>query len=377
MSFTIAKAAFLTVIQKAAPVVPTRTSLQVLYNFKITIKDGVFEVIASDLDNFVKATCRIDGNEFAEIAVNAKKLYEIATVLDDEAITLDIRQNTLFIESASGYSCSILGVDIREFPHFPENEYSQPYTIDLPTLKNLVTKSSFAVSKDESRACLCGVLWETSSQKIGMVATDGHRLGASFQNIETGVEDDISIIVSQKSLLSILKTAELEGVDTVNYTIADKHIVFSTSQFTLSTKTIDGPYPDYQKGIPKEFSKSVVINRLSFLQAVRRVSVLSNKKTQLIKCAFSDDTIVISAMNKDINGEAQQILPAKYEGDADHSIGFNGSYLSEILSIISTESIRIEMNSQVSAAVLFPEYTTEDTKISDDVFLIMPLRIFE
>lgn len=374
MSFTVGKDFLMDVIQKTFPVVPSRTSLQVLYNFKLTIENGTLQVTASDLDNFVRASTSVEGEGSAEIAVNAKKLFEILREIDNSGITLEINDNTLFITSETGFACSLTGVDLREFPYFPDSGYSETHAISTELFRGIVTKSGFAVSKDESRASLCGVLWECGSERTGMVATDGHRLGASFAAYDSSIDSDISVIVSPKSLNHILKTAEMSGVETIHYSFNDKHIVFTVDTFTLSTKIIDGPYPDYDKGIPKEFSKSAIVDREQLIGVVRRVSIFANKKTQLIKMLFNENALEIAASNREIIAEGKQVLPVQYTGEENHLIGFNSGYLMEILSIIDTPTVEFKMNMQVSAVLVLP---VSEEKKSDDVFLIMPLRIFE
>jgi len=374
MSFTLGKDFLMDIIQKTFPVVPSRTSLQVLYNFKITIENGTLTITASDLDNFVRASTTVEGAGDAEIAVNAKKLFEIIREIENCNLTLDISGNSLFINSDAGFSCSLAGVDLREFPYFPDGGYAETFTIPTDVFRGLVEKSSFAVSKDESRASLCGVLWECSADRIGMIATDGHRLGASFAGYESAISNEVSVIVSPKSLLHILKTAEMSGVDTIRYAFNDKHIVFTVDTFTLSTKVIDGPYPDYDKGIPKEFLKTATVDRELLHSVVRRVSIFANRKTQLIKLNFIDNSLEISAANREIIAEGKQTIPAKFTGEEAHTVGFNSAYLLEILSIINTPTVEFRMNTQVSAVLVLPVI---EEPISDDVFLIMPLRIFE
>lgn len=376
MTFTIKRADLTDLIQKTYPVIPVRTSLQVLNNFKLQFSNSKLEIFASDLDNFVRASAPVNGNDSAEIAVNAKKFSEIIREIDDEVLNISIENNVIMIESESGFSCKITGVDIREYPHFPENSFEQKYDIPLEYFSGMVDKSSFAVSKDESRACLCGILWECSSKRTGMVATDGHRLGASFIHISLGLDQDISFIVPQKSLVHVKRMAELSSSEIVSFYCTEKQIFFAIDNFLLSTKLIDGPYPDYEKGIPREFSKSAVVDRLQFFNAIRRVSILANTKNQQVKMVFNSADVEISSTNIDIGGEAKQQIPAQYTGDENHAIGFNGSYLLKILSIITTETVRIDMNSQITASVISPIYSENEVQ-SDDIFLIMPLRIFE
>jgi DNA polymerase-3 subunit beta len=162
----------------------------------------------------------------------------------------------------------------------------------------------------------------------------------------------------------------------VKVNIGDKYISFSTPNLMMCSKLIEGPYPDYTKVIPRNNPKKAIIDKSILQNAVRRVSVLSNQKTHLVKFGFSKGNLEIVVLNRDIGGEAREVISVDYDNDI-HNIGFNGQYLSEILDIIKTPKVMIEMNTQISACLLFPVYENETDKKSEDLFLIMPLRIME
>ncbi len=377
MALTIHKKDFFEIIQKAYPIVPSKSSLQILLNFKLIFSPESLEIVATDLDHSIKLKTPITGEGEFEITVNAKKLFEIVRELHDDNLTIDCDENVLTIESGGSFSCKISGADTRDFPPFPELENFNQIEIPLRNFKNMVTKSSFAVSRDEARACLCGVFWKVEKGKMGMIATDGHRLGCSFYSSDTGVDSDIGSIISPKSLIHLVRILDSEEVDdTISVAYGDKYIVFKSDSLTLCSKLIDGPYPDYEKVIPGNNPKKAVIDKGILLEAVKRVSVLSNQKTHLVKFVFGKNELEIVVMNRDIGGEARQVIPVDYDGE-EHTIGFNALYFLEILSIIKTSSIRLEMNTQISACLLFPVYEDDKEKESDDLFLIMPLRILE
>jgi DNA polymerase-3 subunit beta len=167
-----------------------------------------------------------------------------------------------------------------------------------------------------------------------------------------------------------------EGASSVTVLFSEKYIVFNTESFNLCSKLIDGPYPDYKKVIPNNNPKTVTVDKGTLIESVRRVSVLSNQKTHLVKFVFNLNELEIVVLNSDIGGEARQIIPIEYDGD-EHIIGLNAAYFTEILSIIKTPSVRLEMNTQISACLIFPRYEKEEDKKSEDLFLIMPLRILE
>jgi DNA polymerase-3 subunit beta len=377
MECTINKSDLYELIQKAYPIVPIKSSLPILSNIKISLLNGVIELTATDLDHsiIVSSPVLFDGNK--EITVNAKKFFEIVRELPEGEIVLDVDENVLIIESKKGFSCKIAGTSTNDFPQFPVVDEGNTFQIDIPSIKEMILKSSFAVSKDESRTCLCGILWDVENKKTGMVATDGHRLGYSFITGNFTVNEKVAMIVSPKTLLHLIRI--LDGADqekSITVKKDEKYVLFSNGKMKLCSKLIEGPYPDYDKAIPKSNPKSAVVEKEKLLEAVKRVSVLSNQKTHLVKCIFKNEELEISVFNRDIGGEAHELVPVSYSGDA-HTIGFNAVYLMEIINIIKQPKIKLEMNTQISACLIFPHYDKEEDKKSDDTFLIMPLRIMD
>jgi DNA polymerase III subunit beta len=377
MSFTIEKKVFFDLLQKVFPIVPFKSSLQILTNVKISILENKVEIMATDLDQSIKAVGIIEGEGNKEITVNARKLFDIVRELHDGQIKIDFDDHILSIESGGSFSCRIAGADARDFPAFPEIPESREITISAMILKDMVQKSSFAVSKDEMKACLCGVLWEIHPEKSGMIATDGHRLGNIFYDEKFNVDETISCIISPKSLLHLVRIFNSEDESMkISAILGEKYVIFKNEALTLCSKLIEGPYPDYEKVIPRNNPKVAIADRIDLQNAVRRVSVLSNQKTHLIKFSFKPSEAEIMVLNREIGGEARQTIAIEYNG-TEHSIGFNASYLSEIINMISTPKIRIEMNTQISACLLFPVFEKVEDKKCNETFLIMPLRIME
>ncbi|MDG5814274.1 DNA polymerase III subunit beta [Chitinispirillales bacterium ANBcel5] len=377
MSVLIQKKDLLDLMQKAFPLIPTKSSLQILSNFKISYIDSKLEISATDLDHSMKVFAPAEGEAPFDITVNARKIFEIVRELPDGIVSMEIDETVLILESERGFSCKIAGADSQDFPGFPENDSDNSFHIKSSSICEIISKSSFAVAKDESRAALCGILWEIFSDKTGMVSTDGHRLGSSFLNVNLPVEDGISGILSPRSVSSLSRILNAKSEDMIDVILGDKYVTFQSPDFIMCSKLIEGTYPDYTKVIPKNNPKEAVVDRVMLLNAVKRVSVLSNQKTHLVKFTFKNGMVEIVVLNREIGGEARDSIPIEYEGD-DHVVGFNGQYFTEILDIIETPKIRIEMNTQISACLLFPVYEKEEEqKKSDDLFLIMPLRIME
>jgi DNA polymerase-3 subunit beta len=376
MSFSISKKNFYDVLQKTFPFVPSKSSLQILSNFKISIGNGVLEVTATDLDHSIKVKTPVSGTDVYEIAVNARKLFEIVREIEDGEITLDVDEQVLILESGDSFSCRIAGTDVKDFPSFPDINEAKSFDIGIDVLKNMIPKSVFAVSRDETRACLCGVYWEVEKEKTVMVATDGHRLGCAVCTKNFELDEKISCIVSPKTLMQVTKTMGLEIEENINIKFGEKYVSFSTDTVSVFSKLIDGPYPDYEKAIPKNNQKKAIIEKSKLQDAVRRVSVLCNNKTHLIRLMFTKGILEIVVLNRDIGGEAKQKIKIDYDGE-EHIIGLNAAYLSEILSIAGTKNVRMEMSTQISACLIYPVEEKPEDSFTNDVFLIMPLRIME
>ncbi len=364
-------------IQKSYPLIPLKTSLQILSNFKISFSMTTVFFSATDLDHSIVVSADAVSDGEGEITVNAKKLFEIVRELPEGDITLTTDANVLIIDSKKGFSCKIAGISTEDFPTFPEINEGTDFTVRVDWLKDMILKSSFAVSRDESRSCLCGVLWKFDRGTTGMVATDGHRLGSSFWKREDALEKNVSMIISPKSLLHIARILDQHKPDQlISVTLGEKYVLFKTDDVKICSKLIEGPYPDYEKAIPKVNPKKAIVDKNALFEAVKRVSVLSNQKTHLVKFQFKHAAVEVIVLNRDIGGEAREIVPAEYDAP-EHAVGFNAQYFMEILGIISTPKIRIEMNTHISACLIFPVYAKETDQKTEDLFLIMPLRILE
>jgi DNA polymerase III subunit beta len=378
MECKILKSDLYELIQKAYPFIPVKSSLQILSNFKFSFNKEKIEIAATDLDHSIIVSSKLQSSSGEkEISVNAKKLFEIVRELPEGEVVLKDDENVLIIESKNGFSCKIAGTNTNDFPLFPEVEEKNRFEMNKIQLKEMIIKSSFAVSKDESRKSLCGILWNVEKNKTGMVATDGHRLGSSFINSAFNISEKQSMIVSAKTLLYLIRILDSENAEkTITITGDEKYLFFSNENMKICSKLIEGPYPDFEKAIPQNNPKNAIIEKNKLLEAFKRVSILSNQKTHLVKCLFKENDIEVSVINRDIGGEAREIVPCMYTGDS-HVIGFNSLYIIEILNIINQPKIRIEMNTQISACLLFPHFDKKEDEKAEDTFLIMPLRIME
>lgn len=376
MSLSIEKEKLLNVIQRAYPIIPLKTSLQILSNFRLMSSASRLEITATDLDQSIRILEEEMGDDSFDITVNARKIFEIVRELPEGKTTISVENNVLTIASGKNFSCKIAGADAHDFPGFPEISSGVEFEIHSLLLKTMIPKCVFAVAKDESRACLAGIFWEVYPDRTVMVATDGHRLGSSSIRHKISIKEKMQGIVSPKSLQHLVRILDGNENEKIRVLINEKYVSFSGNNFILCSKLIEGPYPDYGKVIPASNPKEAIIERSLILNAVKRASILANQKTHLIKLNFSKEELEVCVVNKEIGGEAKEKITIDYRGD-DHTIGFNGQYLAEIIDIVKAEKIVFKMNTQISACIIVPKPAKPEDADSDDVFLIMPLRIME
>ena len=375
MALQILQKDLFSLLQKACPVAPAKSSLQILSNIKLCVHEGTIDVVATDLDHSIQVQGSIEGSDVFEVAINARKAFDLVREIPEGMVGIDVDENVVSLISEKGFSCKVAGTDVRDYPDFPQIEESASFSVTASDMKRMVQRSVFAVSKDSSRSCLCGVNWVMGDGSMTMVATDGHRLGRCTLPTDHLPVEPTSAIISPKSLIHMCRSIDSEPSSSlIHVSLGSEYVVFSLGTLRLCSKLIDGPYPDYEKVIPRENPKAAVIDRSMLVDAVRRVSILSNQKTHLVKFSFLQQQLEIVVLNRDIGGEAREVLPAEYEGEQ-HSIGLNAHFLNEILGIIDSPRVRFEMNTQISACLIYPVH--EEALRTDDLFLIMPLRIMD
>jgi DNA polymerase-3 subunit beta len=378
MSIQVQKKDLLDAVQKAFPIVPSKSSLMILCNFRVSYADSILGISATDIDHSLRVTVGADGDGEFDIAVNARKIFDVVKELPDGLVTMYVENMVFHVEAKDGlYGCKISGADPVDFPGVPQMDDGVEFDVSAAVFRDMLHKSSFAVSKDETRAYLSGILWELSPDKIGMVATDGHRLGYSFVNAELPVDRTIGNILSQKSVSTLDRITDAGNQDEfLSVVVCEKYVSFSTPSFKMVTKLIEGKYPDYGKVIPRNNPRVVVADRVSVLDVAKRVVVVANTRNHFIKFTFKDGKMDAHVSNKEIGAEAWDAVPVEYEGE-EHVVGLDGKLFIEILEILKTEKVRVEMNTQISACVIHPVYSDEKDKVSEDLFLLMPLRIMD
>ncbi len=371
MRFKSEKLPLLEVLQNLIGVVPTRTTLQVLTNFHISLVGDELSISATDLDIAMKTTLKVKGSEDGEMAVNARKFFEIIRELADGNVEAKSEDNVLIITSEKNFTFKIAGTDTNDFPQAPEVKPVAEFSVSSRMICKMVAKTSFAVSMDSARISLGGICWDIKDREMVMVATDGHRLGLCSFKHSLKIEGNHSVILSPKTLSTLCKICSEKDPGEISVSISSTYVIFSVGTTNITSKLIQGPYPNYEQVIPKGNNKKALIEKTDLVAAIRRASILSSGKTQQVKFSFSKDELELSSVNRDIGGESKGKIAISYS-EENLDIGFNAGFFMEILKLVDTPRVQLSMNSSISACLFHPE---NEGREESYFFLLMPLRL--
>ena len=383
-------------IQAVLDIVPSKSALPVLSNILVQATPDGIELSATDLD--ISIICRISGQveEPGSTTVPARKFSEIVRELPDETITVIAVEAKVTIERQAGLEGTyiMMSVPAEDFPELPSKIDGPEMTFGAEEeeggltgelLGEMISKTVFAVSKDETRPVLNGVLWQVREGRMTMVATDGHRLVKFSKTLQgpEGKQVVTEAIVPPRALNHVLKLVS-GGSRLKKVAFGQNHLMFELidaedfdgeggEDIRLFTRLIEGPYVDYEQVIPSGNSKRMHITNSALAPAVRRVSILASSQTHQVRIELGEDQIELSANSQEIGGEAKEMLDAKY-GEDGMAIGYNAGYLLDILRRIESDEVVFELDSAVTAGIIRP---VDQAEGEDYLCLLMPLRLSE
>ncbi len=367
MKFTLTTDKIQTALAAVMSAVPTKSTLPILGNILLEADGKVLKLSATDLEISVTTAVECKAVKKGAIAIPAKAFAEIINALPQTEIEIEAVNNRLEMRFGTG-DYKISGMSPDEFPKLPE--VNKPKEIKLPAdvMRKLINKVAYAVSTDETRPALNGILWQTNGERMRMVATDGHRL-AKFEADNAKLQGLYGDVILPPRALNLLNKLAGDSVAEVGVIFGENNLVFTAGGNTISTRLIEGPYPNTDQVIPKNNEKSLLIQRTALSETVRRVAILSNSLTHQVKFTISNNTLELSATNVDLGGEAVEKLPCQYDGD-DLEIGYNAQYVIDILRQTEGDEVKFALASPTAAAVV----TSADAD-EDYLCLVMPLRL--
>lgn len=370
MDFRIAKDEFLKGLSVTQSVVEKRNTMPILSNILLRGSGSQLQLVATDLEVGVSARVNAEIATSGSLSLNAKKLYDIVKELPEGEVKVGSGDG-FNVEISSGRSrFSVLGLDPEDYPMVQEYPDVSFFGLPAAVLGDMIAKTIFSVSTDETRFNLNGIYIERGDNGLRMVATDGHRLSLVEREVENidALPLEKGVIVPRKGFAELRK--HLDG-GTFELAFSGNNCVGRKDNLVLAMRLIDGEFPDYKVVVPKSSSKRVFIDRQAFSEALRRVSLLSPEKFKGVKLSLSAGTLRVSSSNPE-QGNASEDLDVRYDGDA-MEIGFNARYILEVLGEIGSEEVFLGLNDDVSQGVLAPVADKEADYSYTNV--IMPMRI--
>jgi DNA polymerase-3 subunit beta len=350
--------------------IPAKTTLPVLANILVETTERGIKLSGTDLDIAVSTEVNADIESAGAVTIPARKLAEIARELSPSPVKITaVGEQRVTLECGRS-RFKLLGLPRDEFPTFPSISFGESWRIKSSDLQKLISHTVFAVSTEESRPILNGVLWELKPDKMAMVATNGHRLAKMEMSVESNTGPSHDLIVPPKALEQVRRLFPAE--EELEIARGENHIGFRSPFTSVFSRLIEGPYPNYELVIPHDNDRTAIADKAALVGALKRMSVIASDQTHRIRLSFNTGMLKFSVQTPDL-GEAQDELPVRYNGDQ-LDIGFNASYLLEILRYIPTDEVKLTFKAPERAATLEPEGWSDRASY---LCLVMPLRLVD
>ncbi|MFZ5800032.1 MAG: DNA polymerase III subunit beta [Candidatus Omnitrophota bacterium] len=340
MKIRILKNNLLNAIQTTQNIVSPKITLPILGNILIETQNNTLKLITTDLDVGISCEVPVDIQEKGAITIPAKKFSDIIKELPNEDIDITVKKNNLVEIECGKCRFKLMGLPKDEFPKFPEFTDKEIINIEQVVFKEMLDLTSFAVSHEETRYILNGILVEFRDNGIKLVATDGHRLALSEKKLNASFPKEFNMIIPIKAINELNRNLKNEG--DIQITISTNQVLFNIDNILIVSRLIEGAFPNYQQVIPPPLEKKIKINRLDFLAAIRRANLLTTPDFQAIKLEIFKNKMVVSKSTPDV-GESREELDIEYAGKELIS-GFNPHYLIDALKNLKEEFLFFELS---------------------------------
>jgi DNA polymerase-3 subunit beta len=370
MKFTITREQLSEGVNAVNAAVPTKTTLPVLANILLeATKDGL-RLSGTDLDIAVGTTVPASVDQEGAITLPARKLQELVRELPSAGIRFTTQGEQRVTIECGRSKFKLLGLPREEFPAFPQVSFDKAGKTTARDLQKLVAHVAFAASTEESRPILNGVLWQLTEDRMRMVATNGHRLSKMEIPLTGNAGEPADLIIPPKALEQLRKLFSPE--DEIEIGRSENHLGFRSASTVVFTRLIEGPYPNYEQVIPRENDKFATAEKAALMAAIRRMSIVASDQTHRIRMSFGEGACKLSVTTPDL-GEAQEELAVSYEGEP-LDIGFNATYLLEVLKYMPTDEVRMTFKAPERASTVEPVGWDDPASF---LTLVMPLRLLD
>jgi DNA polymerase-3 subunit beta len=362
MKCVISREALLSGLQTVQNVVSTRTTLPILGNALVQAADGKLVISTTDLDTGIRASVECDVLKAGATTLPARRLFSIIRELPAAELTLEVDSKQVATITSGNSFFRIMGLPEEDFPPFPKGDGAKIFKLPQGVFRDMLKRTAYAISTDESRYVLNGVLLSFKDNKLSIVATDGRRLALVEQELEFPKGSEVEAILPTKAVQELSRILRDEEPLTISF--GENQVSFDLGTTFLYSKLIEGNYPNYKQVVPAEAKDRIILERELLLNAVRRVALLSSEKSNSVKLIFSKNNLDITANTPEV-GEAKESLAITHKGK-DFSIAFNPEFLMDPLKNIESDEIFFDFIDELSPGVI--KYNRPF------LYVIMPMR---
>jgi DNA polymerase-3 subunit beta len=367
MELVVRKSDLLRELQFFQGIVERKSTIPILANVLIEASDGRVRLLATDLEVSLRSTCEASIARGGALTLPAKKLFEIVKALPDTDVRIE-QDGTSVKVAADRFESKMQTLPREDFPTLPEPSGSGAVALPRKGLRELITRTQFAITGEDTRYYLNGAQFIVRGGSMVMVATDGHRLALVTSTLAEAGGAELKAIIPKKTLTELSRLLG-DGEGDVVYELGENHQFFHVGDRLLISRIHEGQFPAYERVIPKGNDKRIEFERDRLTSAVKRVSILSNDRSRAVKFNVQAGKVEISSESPDF-GEAHEQVVVDYAGPG-LQICFNAQYVADFLSVVETDHVQLEVKDEVSQAVMRPvasdgyEYT----------YVIMPMRL--
>jgi DNA polymerase-3 subunit beta len=368
MKLTLERSALLTGLSHVQSVVERRNTIPILSNVLLSAEGGTLTLVATDLDIEVSEQADAMVGAPGQVTAPAHTLYDIVRKLPDGAqVALTVNGDDRLDVDAGSAHFTLPLLPSGDFPKMSADGLEgNVFSLPASDLKRLIDKTRFAISTEETRYYLNGIYLHAKDGQLRAVATDGHRLALAEQILPNGADAMPGVIIPRKTVAEIRKL--IDGTDAdVQVAVSESKIRFATGSVVLTSKLIDGTFPDYERVIPRGNTKELVLDNRVFASAVDRVSTISAEKSRSVKLSLSDSNLQLTVNNPE-SGKAQEDMPVNYDSDP-LEIGFNAKYLMDVAGQIEGQDATFKLDNAAAPALV------TDADDENALFVLMPLRV--
>lgn len=381
MKFIVNSQQLLKQLQSLSGVLSSNNTMPIINCYHFHLEENSLQIKTTDLSTTLVATMPVDTGHIEkaeEVAVPSKMLLDMVKSFTDVPLTFDVDMTTynILVTTADG-EYHLAGMDADTYPNTPTTEATASLVMNSNALVTAINKTYFATSNDDMHQQMSGILCEISPEGITFVATDAHKL-VRYIRKDVSCNETTSFILPRKPITIVkdILASRKEDSD-VNLEYNNTNLVITFDNFYVVCRLIDGRYPNYSAAIPKDNPNKLIIDRQSFISALRRVAIFSSEATRQIRLSLSGNQVNISAEDLEFSNNAHESIPCHYEGDP-MDIGFNAKFLTEMVGNLDSEQVLMEMSHPSRAGIIFPYDESEEAKeekVDDLLMLVMPVML--